>query len=99
MEENYNFINVEDRDKVINVLEAKKALLSQWIDAIDELEEAVVNNEDADSYLDDWQMDDEGKYGYAYIVGCVDEDDNGISVFPNFRGQVTLHKYEDGSWG
>ena len=93
------FIGEEDRDKVINVLEAKKALLFKWIDAIDKLEEAVVNNEDADSYLDDWQLDDGGWTSYAYIIGCVDEDKNGISVFPNFRGQVTLHKYGDGSWG
>lgn len=93
------FIREEDKEKVINVLENKKALLSQWIDSINEFEYAVEHDEDADSYLIDWQMDDEGKYGYAYIIGCADENANGISVFPNFRGQVTLHKYGDGSWG
>lgn len=99
MEEEYKFICEEDKEKVINVLENKKALLSQWIDTINEFEYAVEHDEDADSYLIDWQMDDEDKYGYAYIIGCVDENANGISVFPKFRGQITLHKYADGSWG
>lgn len=94
-----SFISAEDKDKVIKVLKAKKALLTHWIDAIDELTEAVVNDEDTDCYFDDIQIDDDGRNDYAYIIGCVDEDDNGISVFPNFRGQATLHKYADGNWG
>jgi len=93
------FIEEKDRKKVVEVLEAKRALLFKWINAIDKLKEAVVNEEDSDRFLDDWQTDDEVTHGFAYIVGCIDEDENGISVFPNYRGQVTLHKYEDGSWG
>jgi hypothetical protein len=45
-------IEMKDKDKVIDVLEAKKALLFKWIEAIDELEEAVVNDEDTDSFFD-----------------------------------------------
>ena len=91
------FIEKKDKDKVIKVLEAKKALLFKWIDTIDELEEAIVNDEDTDSFFDggDELVGEE----YGFIVGCVDENEDGISVFPRFRGQVTLHKYDDGSWG
>ena len=58
---------------------------------------AVVNDEDTDSFFDggDELVGEE----YGFIVGCVDENEDGISVFPRFRGQVTLHKYDDGSWG
>ena len=92
-------IEEKDRENVVEVLEAKKALLFKWIDAIDKLKDAVVNEGDADRFLDDWQTDDDVTHGFAYIVGCIDEDENGISVFPNYRGQVTLHKYIDGTWG
>ena len=91
------FIEEKDKDKVIKVLEAKKALLFKWIDTIDELEEAVVNDEDTDSFFDggDELVGEE----YGFIVGCIDENEDGISVFPRFRGQVTLHKYDDGGRG
>ena len=90
-------IEKKDKVKVINVLEAKKALLLKWINTIDELEEAIVNDEDTDSFFDggDELVGEE----YGFIVGCIDENEDGISVFPRFRGQVTLHKYDDGSWG
>lgn len=98
IEESVPFIKDEDKDKVIKVLEAKKALLSKWYGVMCEMQAAIEEGEDADSYFDDVQSDDD-VHGHAYIIGCVDEDENGISVFPNFRGQVTLHKYTDGTWG
>ena len=98
IEESVPFIKDEDKDKVIKVLEAKKALLSKWYRVMCKMQAAIEEGEDADSYFDDVQSDDEG-YGHAYIIGCVDEDKNGISVFPNWRGQVTLHKYDNGNWG
>ena len=99
IEESVPFIKDEDKDKVIKVLEVKKALLSKWYGVMCKMQAAIKKGEDADSYFDDVQSDDDDVYGHAYIIGCVDEDENGISVFPNWRGQVTLHKYHDGSWG
>ena len=100
IEESVPFIKDEDKEKVIKVLEAKKALLSKWYSVMCKMQAAIKKGEDADSYFDDVQSDDDDDvYGHAYIIGCVDEDENGISVFPNWRGQVTLHKYHDGSWG
>ena len=90
-------IREEDREKVIEVLEAKKALLNQWYKAISKLEVAIMNGEDTNRFFDGG--DELRGEEYGYIIGCVDEDEDGISVFPRFRGQITLHKYADGSWG
>lgn len=90
-------ITKEDREEVVAVLKAKKSLLDKWYGVLSELQEAVEKGEDTECFFNDIQ--EEAGDEYAYIAGCVDEDENGISVFPDWRGQVTLYKFRDGSWG
>lgn len=99
--ENYDesamVITEADREEVVAVLKAKKSLLDKWYGVLSELQEAVEKGEDTECFFNDIQED--AGVEYAYIAGCVDEDENGISVFPDWRGQVTLYKFRDGSWG